>query len=222
MKVLGISGSPIPNGTTARMVKTVLAGCSVDTEFITLAGMDIMPCKSCLQCKDTNKCIVADDFSAIRPKLLDANALVIGAPNYHNMVNGLTHCFLERFFQFRHRGKNLLAGKLGVAIGVGGRQADQVIEKILFFFRAYEIESIGSVFAQGVHTCFNCGYGNWCPSGAIVKLWGPNQDLEHLRPKLDEQQDKLKIAYDLGKLISERLKEKAPGHKIITVSLQRH
>jgi len=211
VKVLGISGSPRPNANTAGLVKAVLAGCNVSTQFITLAGLRIEPCKSCLGCKDTNECVIDDDHSVLRKELLNANALVIGAPNYHNMINGLMHCFLERFYQFRHRERNLLAGKLGVAVGVGGSKAEPVIQQILAFFQFYRIESVGSVSAQGVARCFDCGYGEWCRSGAIIKAWGADQDLAKIRPSLDKQPDSLKEAFELGKRISARLKEKAHG-----------
>ena len=46
-----------------------------------------------------------------------ADAYVIGAPNYFAMLNGITHCFLERWYQFRHRECKAVAGKLGVAVG---------------------------------------------------------------------------------------------------------
>lgn len=120
MKVLGISESPRPNQNMARMVKAILAGSSADTEFISLAGMHIEPCTSCLGCKDTNKCVIVDDHSAIRDQLLKADALVIGAPNYHSMLNGRAHCFLERFYQFRHQEKKSSSWQAGYGCRHGG------------------------------------------------------------------------------------------------------
>ena len=40
-----------------------------------------------------------------------------------NKNNGLTHCFMERWYQFRHREARSVAGKLGVAVGVAGGDA---------------------------------------------------------------------------------------------------
>ena len=56
MKVLGISGSPRKNGTTARLVNTILDESGMYTEFISLAGKKIGPCIYCLACAKDNVC----------------------------------------------------------------------------------------------------------------------------------------------------------------------
>ncbi len=57
-------------------------------------------------------------------KVLKADAIVIGAPNYFGRLNALCHSFLECFYCFRHdkdrEGGMKLAGKLGVIVSVGG------------------------------------------------------------------------------------------------------
>ena len=54
IKVLGISGSPIKNSNTDRVVKAVLEATGRETEFIKLKGYQIEPCRACLGCVDTN------------------------------------------------------------------------------------------------------------------------------------------------------------------------
>lgn len=95
MKVLGISGSPRRNQTTEGLVEAVLSTVGCETELISLADKTVGPCIACLGCVEDNVCKVDDDIAE----------------------NGLTHCFLERFYQFRHRGGREVAGKLGVAVG---------------------------------------------------------------------------------------------------------
>ena len=111
MKVLGISGSPRPDKTTSKLVQEVLAGCECDTEFLSLAGKRIGPCIACLRCVADNVCKVEDDLAGLRATLVGADAYVIGAANYYSVLNGLAHCFLERWYQFRHIEGKAVAGK---------------------------------------------------------------------------------------------------------------
>ena len=120
MKVLGISGSPRQGQTTEKLVKEVLGEVDLDTEFISLAGKNIGPCIACLGCVKDNVCVIKDDMQELREKIVEADAYVIGAANYYSMLNAAAHCFLERFYQFRHREGRAVAGKLGIAVGVGG------------------------------------------------------------------------------------------------------
>ena len=103
MKILGVSGSPRKDQSTDRLVKEVLSAVGLETEFVSLAGKEIGPCIACLGCVEDNVCKVADDMQQLRDAIVEADAFVIGGANYFSMLNGLSHCFLERFYQFRHR-----------------------------------------------------------------------------------------------------------------------
>ena len=102
MKILGISGSPRKDGTSGvfTLVKTVLENTGLEYELISLRGKKIGGCIACLGCAKDNICKVKDDMTDLRDKIGSADAYVIGAPNYYSMLNGLTHAFLERWFQF--------------------------------------------------------------------------------------------------------------------------
>jgi multimeric flavodoxin WrbA len=212
MKVLGISGSPRKDQTTDQLVKEVLAGIGLETEFISLAGKRIGPCIACLGCVQDNICKVEDDMQELRQKIVEADAYVIGGANYFSMINGLTHCFLERFYQFRHREGKAVAGKLGVAVGIGGSSGDQVVENIKTFFQYNQIECIGTVSAQGPASCFVCGYGETCKVGAIQMFFGPGTKITpEITPSLTRQPTKLEDAKALGNLVRKRLRGFASG-----------
>ena len=91
MKVLGVSGSPRKGKTTDRLVKEVLSGVDVETEFVSLAGKKIGACIACLGCVEDNVCKVKDDMTALREKIVEADAYVVGAANYFSVLNGLAH-----------------------------------------------------------------------------------------------------------------------------------
>lgn len=120
MKILGISGSPRRGKTTDRLVHEVLDSVGCESEFVSLAGKKISPCTACLGCVKDNTCKIKDDMEPLRDKILAADGLVIGAPNYFSALNALSHCFLERLCQFRHQDCDALAGKHAVIVSTGG------------------------------------------------------------------------------------------------------
>ena len=205
MKVLGVSCSPRRQETTDQLVQSVLAGCDCQTEFISLAGKDIGPCRACLGCVETNECAVQDDMAALREQILGADAYVIGAPTYFRLLNGLAHCFLERFFQFRHREAMPLAGRFGVAVGVGGRDGVAAAQTIQAFFESNQITCIGSVTAQGAFARFTFGYGAECRVGGFAKVFGEREITPSIKPDLAKQPWKVAEAEALGARLVRRL-----------------
>lgn len=205
-KILGISGSPRSGQTTDRLVQAVLSSCDGETEFVSLAGKTIGPCIACLGCVETSVCALKDDMAELRERLLEADALVIGAPTYSGMVHGLTHCFLERFYQFRHRDEMLLAGKLGVAVGVGGRDGAASAQQIAGFLDRNGIRCVGTVSAQGAFACHSCGYGGTCTSGGIYSFYGPEASIcVNTVPDLSKQPWKIAEAEAMGRRLTESL-----------------
>ena len=207
MKVLGVSGSPRKNHSTDRLVKEVLSAVDLETEFISLSGKSIGGCIACLGCLEDNVCKVPDDMRELRSKIVEADAYVIGAANYYSMLNGLSHCVLERFYQFRHQEGKAVAGKLGVAVGIGGGDGDCVVGNIRTFFEYNQIDCVGSVSAQGAASCFTCGHGETCKVGAVHMFFGPGTKITpDIIPDLDKQPEKLEAARELGRNLAERLK----------------
>jgi len=214
MKILGISGSPRKGKTTERLVKEVLSAITCETEFISLAGKKIAPCTACLACVPDNRCKINDDMAGLREKLLSADAYVIGAPNYFSTLNSLTHCFLERLCQFRHRNGSALAGKLAAIVSVGGIAPElpaNVIEAMLPY---YQIKHVGTVTAQGAASCFTCGHGENCSAGAVAILLGPGEKItKENTPDLSRQPEKIQEAHRLGEKIETCLLAKASTDK---------
>lgn len=212
MKVLGISGSPRKGSTTEQLVSEVLNEVHCDTELISLAGMNIGPCISCLGCVKDNVCVLKDDMASLRDKIVDADAYVIGAANYFSLLNGLTHCFLERWYQFRHQDGKAIAGKLGVAVGVGGGEGDLPAANINKFFEYNRIESVATITAQGPAACFTCGHGETCTVGAIHMFFGPGTKITpEIIPDLSKQPEKVEAAHQAGKTLNNRLNDFARG-----------
>ena len=212
MKILGISGSSRNESTsgTFKLVKTVLENTGIDYELISLRGKNISGCISCLQCAKDNVCKVKDDMYELRDKIVEADAYVIGAPNFYTTLNALTHAFIERWYQFRHQAGNLLWGKLAVAVGVGGSNGDAPVNDLERFFLYSFIETVAKVSGQGAAACFTCGYGETCEVGMPRMVMGDDVKITpDIIPDVEKQPDLINAAETAGKQLGERLSE---GH----------
>ena len=208
MKVLGISGSPRKEGTsgTYKLVKTIVENTGCEYEIVSLRGKQISGCIACLGCAKDNVCKVKDDLEPLREKLVEADAFVIGGPNYFSTLNVLTHAFFERWFQFRHQAGSTMWGKLAVAVGVGGTQgnapADEIEKMCMYSF----IETVAKVQGQGAASCYTCGFGETCEVGIPVNLHGPGVKFtDDIIPDVEKQTGVMAAAAEAGKLLGRRL-----------------
>lgn len=206
MKVIGISGSPRRNGTTARLVLEVLEKTGLEYEFISLAGKDVRPCMFCLGCAKDNVCKIRDYFSEVRQSLVDADAFVVGGCNMWSTLNGLAHNFLERFYQFHHLDQNPNTGKVGVAVGVGAEDGRPPARVISAMFQEFGIRPLGSVIAEGAYPCYTCGIGETCTISNVKALDAHgNIDMSSM-PSLECQPGVLEQANAMGERIAETLR----------------
>jgi multimeric flavodoxin WrbA len=210
MKVLGISGSPRDEKTSNvyRLVKTILEASELEYELISLRGKKINGCIACLQCAGDNICKVNDDMKELREKIVEADAYVIGSPNYYSGINGITHAFLERWYQFRHQEGDYLWGKLAVLVATGGTSASSVINDMEKFCLYNFIEPIAKVEGIGAAACFTCGYGETCKVGVPYFLYGEGVKItEDIIPDITKQPEVIEEAKKAGKLLREKLTE---------------
>jgi multimeric flavodoxin WrbA len=210
MKILGISASPRNENTstTYKLVKTVLDATETDYELVSLRGKFIKGCICCLGCVRENICTVKDDMTPLREMIIEADAYVIGAPNYYSSMNANLHALLERLYQFRHQDGDTLWGKLAIAVGVGGSNGNPVTEQIETFLSYNFIETVSKVSAQGAAACFTCGYGETCNVGAIAMMYGPGTKItEDIIPSLEKQPQVIETAKLAGQELKKRLQD---------------
>lgn len=218
MKILGISGSPRKQEKSSvyKLVQIVLENTGIEYEYVSLRNLNIGGCIACLGCVKDNVCKVTDDLTPLRDKIVEADAFVIGAPNYYSTINATTHALLERWFQFRHQTGNTLWGKLAVTVGAGGTSgrfpADELEKFLLYNF----IETVAKVHGQGAASCYSCGYGETCQVGIPNMLHGPEVKItEDMIPDVTKQPDVMAAAANAGKMLGERLKN---DHDRMTVT----
>ena len=174
-QLIGISGSPIKNSNTDRLVQAVLKSSGLQYEFVKLCKVNIKPCIACLGCAADNICKVEDDFPELAEKLKNAHGLVIGSYPPYASVDAFSKAFLERLFSMRHQ-NHLNKGKLAVVITTGiGRGApglDEAGQQVSMALQMEGMEVMGQLKAVGNAECLVCGYGETCPMSALPWVFG--------------------------------------------------
>ena len=212
MTILGIGASGRADGTVRDAVHAVLEATGRPYEYVSLAGKTIMGCRGCALCASDNRCKISDDWNEIGVRMLAAEAIVFGAPNYYGTINALGHACLERTFCFRHREAFLLAGTLGVAVGVGaGPDPAPVTDFIRKAFASNLMPLVGTVQATGQSQCYTCGFGEDCAAGAVVARHGFLECIneEHTPPPFAAQEKAAMQAKRVGKMLGSILRSQA-------------
>ena len=104
MKVMAFNGSPRKTWNTATLLNKALEGAAsqaAETELIHLYDLHYSGCISCFACKlkdgkSYGKCAVKDEITPILAKIKDADALILGSPNYIGSPTGAMKAFFER------------------------------------------------------------------------------------------------------------------------------
>jgi len=210
-QVLGISGSPIKNSNTDRVIQSVLSNTNLSTEFVKLSKLRVQPCIACLGCTKDNVCKVKDDFQELADKVKGAGAIVVGGYPPYGSIDGFTKAFLERLFSLRHQnGYN--RGKLAVTVVTGiGRGAPGLEEASNQLSHALTLEGmevLGQLKVVGNPECMVCGYGQSCPMSALPWIFGDDTEVTPEKfCKAEDQNEIWQQTEILGNLIAERLKK---------------
>jgi multimeric flavodoxin WrbA len=211
-QVLGISGSPVKNSNTDRVIQAVLAASGLATEFVKLSEIDVRPCRACLGCKDDNLCKLRDDFPALAQKVRQAGALVIGGYSPYGSMDAYTKAFMERLFSLRHV-HGLNQGKLAVAVATGNGRGlpgmDRAVEQIAHAMGREGMEVLGKLQVTGNPKCMTCGHGETCALSALPKIWGDDARVRPDRFTRAEDQPVWAEAQALGRELGARLGGKA-------------
>ena len=125
MKVLAISGSPRPEGNTRLLLQEALKALEaqgIATEYLSLHGKQVLPCRACLKCAENkNRCAQEDDFMPIYEAMAAADGLIVGSPVYFGSATPNLMALLDRAGYVARQGDNPFARKVGTPIVVARR-----------------------------------------------------------------------------------------------------
>ncbi|OYV11040.1 MAG: iron sulfur flavoprotein [Methanosaeta sp. NSP1] len=154
MKILGICASPRSSkSTTLRLVQALLNGAKeagAEVELVDVCDLDIKFCNACQVCFKTGVCVQKDDFQGLYDKILAADGLVWGSPNYFHTVTAQMKTLIDRMADAVHC--QLLTGKYCASVASGGSNFDQVttyLDGLMINFGAFVTGSIGVAMNQG-------------------------------------------------------------------------
>ena len=136
--VIGILGSPLTEGNTAKLLDAALkgatdAGCT--TEKILVANLDYQPCMEMMFCKDHDTCIMDDDMQQMYGKIRDADSIIIATPVMTMGIPGKLKSFMDRcqiFFMAKYIRKTSLVApekkkiRKGLFICISGMKIPEV------------------------------------------------------------------------------------------------
>lgn len=207
-EIIGISGSPVKNSNTDRLVQLILDSSDLSSEFIKLSAMTVRPCMACKGCVQDNICKVKDDFPELAGKIKKAKAVIIGGYIPYGQIDGFTKALLERFWSMRHI-NNVLKGKLCATVltGVSLDALDNVNQNLATELRDFErMELVAQLSVQGNLPCLTCGEGDACEMSGIKMMFGPDVKAADVGYSSVENQTAVwGEAKKLGRLIRERV-----------------
>lgn len=141
MNIIAISTSGRLSGNTSRLLKIMLdklSSLGAQTEFIWTGNKTIQYCKACEHCMKEDNCIIKDDYEEIRQKILKADGIILGSPNYAFQMSANLKSLYERSHSLLYYTRRLI-GKYTVGVSVGGHP--------------YMTDKIAKTIAQGIWLC---------------------------------------------------------------------
>jgi multimeric flavodoxin WrbA len=217
-RILGISGSPIPDSNTDQAVRQVLDASGLEAEFVKLSTLRMEPCRACLGCKESNVCVVDDDSRPLAEKFRDADAFVLGAFTPYSSLDGRSKTFMERMYCLRHQ-TGLNAGKVGAAVITtacppGAEElppaAKTATSQVAFWMMEEGMTHVGTMVVLGNVPCIRCGHGDDCAMSGIGMLFGEEATVESVGVnRFEDDVTNIESAMALGRAIREAVDAKA-------------
>lgn len=122
MKIFGICASP-RNNTTEYVLSNALEKLKNDgfeTELFSCMGKSIKPCMHCDYCLENKKCIIEDDMGKVYEGLQNADGIILATPIQSGSISSNLSAIMDRTRALEAIDYNLLRGKIGMSIAVGG------------------------------------------------------------------------------------------------------
>lgn len=116
MEILGIACSYREGGNSEILIREALKGAEqegAEISIIPLKDLIISPCKGCLSCAESGKCVTEDDMQIIYEAMERANGIIIGSPVYCWNICGQAKVMIDRT-------RALLSPNLRLSNKIGG------------------------------------------------------------------------------------------------------
>jgi len=180
VKAIAIVGSPRKKGNTEILTRHTLKAIEeegLDTELISLAGLDIKPCNACMVCKKEESCPIDDDLFPIYIKMKEADAIILASPVYFGSATALLKALMERTGYIAYWNGRVFEGKVGGPLVVARRAGQNfTLAQLAYWFY------IMGCFVPG-STYWNVAFGN-------------------KKGEVEQDEEGLKTAWNFGKNVA--------------------
>lgn len=148
-RVVGLLGSPLPHGNTAKLLDAALKGASdagCEVEKIEVANLTFRSCREIFYCKEHETCAMKDDMVPMYQKFRDLDSLIVATPVMTMGIPGALKSFMDRFqvfFMAKYmREKSLVpeerrAHRRGLYLGISGMNVPYVFDGAKMTMKAF-------------------------------------------------------------------------------------
>lgn len=157
MKIVVLTGSPRRNGNTNYLADRFIAGAQEKGHEVfrfDCAAHKVNGCMACNRCGMDGDCVLKDDFSIVRPHLIEADMVVFVTPMYYFGFSAQIKSVIDRFYAIngRIKGAPKKTAFLMAYANTGEKDAEamRVHYQILADYLGWT--DMGSVIAPGVWT----------------------------------------------------------------------
>ncbi len=180
MKAIAIVGSPRKKGNTEILARHTLKAIEeegLNTELISLAGLEIKPCNACEVCKKEERCSIEDDLFPIYTKMKEADAIILASPVYFGSATALIKAVMDRAGYIGYLNGRVFNGKVGGPLVVARRAGKNfTFAQLAYWF------SIQGCFVPG-STYWNVAFG-------------------HGKGEVEQDEEGMRTAWNFGKNIA--------------------
>ncbi|MDR3223354.1 MAG: flavodoxin family protein [Methanobrevibacter sp.] len=160
-KVILLSGSPRKDSNSMEILDIcakVIEENGVDTEIVSLRGMNVNSCIACNECSTKGNCVLKDGLDEIIDKIRDSEGFIPAAPVYFGTARGDIMSALQRIGKVSKGNNKFLSWMVGGPIAVARRGGQSLtLQEMSMFFPINDMIMVGSdywniVFAFGEKT----------------------------------------------------------------------
>ena len=177
MKIIALQASPRVGGNCDILMDEMIKGAEENGVEVTkyyLEKENIAPCKACMYCAENPDCVRDDDGNKILNEMVEADGVIFSTPIYYGQMSAQGKLIIVRFFWIGQNPDKSLSGK--AALIFTENQPEGTYEDYIQLTKASPFEFMGYDVIGYVDA------GSAGPAGAV-----------------NEQENKLKEAYELGK-----------------------
>ncbi|WP_276955844.1 flavodoxin family protein [Methanobrevibacter woesei] len=160
MKIYGISASPRHLTTEYALNKALdlLNDEGFETKLFSVSGKQITPCMHCDYCMENKKCVIQDDMASVYDDLLGADGIILASSVQSGGISSNLAAIMDRTRALEAVDYNILRGKIGMSIAVGGDRTggqDVVHLKNIIYFMIHGIIPVsGGPFGSNLGASF--------------------------------------------------------------------